>query len=638
MKKIILPALFIIAFINAYTQTLFTYGSKAVSKTEFVKAFDKNPSADTAGREKLLRSYLDLYIRYKLKVQAAYNEKLNETDEYKSEADNFKKQLAETAINNEANINSLVREAFIRSRKDIQLAQIFIPVAKKGDTATVLAKINEAYNLLKKGKSFDDVVTQFAQDSISGNAKGNIGFITVFTLPYEAENLVYALHPGGYAKPFKSRIGYHIFKETSERPAMGIRKVQHILFATSPGASDKEKKSVKTFADSVYQLIQNGASFADMQALYGTKKADGRNIIEVSVGEYSPDFEREVFALQKEGDVAKPFETAYGFNIIKLVEKQKAFPDTGDIAVNALMQEKVSADDRLTVAKQHLSSKWKMAAGYKPAVYSKSELWQFTDSAMAEENASLRVKTISYNTVLFSFTKKKILVEDWIRYVQMMTQESNAKPDYERLMSEFISYCVTDYYRQHIGDFHPELTDQLQEFNDANLLFAAMDKHVWSKASADTSGMLKYYNTHKQNYNWAPGADAIIVTADNKKIAGEIEKKIMATPANWRSIADSYGSLVQADSSRFENNQLPVKDTTNMTAKAFAESVQQTGNDMYSFVYITKIDKLPEPRSFEDARGMIINDYQQVMEDKWIAEIKKKYPVKVNEAVFNSIK
>jgi peptidyl-prolyl cis-trans isomerase SurA len=46
----------------------------------------------------------------------------------------------------------------------------------------------------------------------------------------------------------------------------------------------------------------------------------------------------------------------------------------------------------------------------------------------------------------------------------------------------------------------------------------------------------------------------------------------------------------------------------------------------------------PGQRSFEEARGMVISDYQQVLEDKWIAELKKKYLVKVNEAVFQSIK
>jgi peptidyl-prolyl cis-trans isomerase SurA len=33
----------------------------------------------------------------------------------------------------------------------------------------------------------------------------------------------------------------------------------------------------------------------------------------------------------------------------------------------------------------------------------------------------------------------------------------------------------------------------------------------------------------------------------------------------------------------------------------------------------------------------VINDYQNELEEKWIAELKKKYPVTVNQQVLDSI-
>lgn len=639
MKAILFSVSFFLVATAANSQILFTYGSKAVSKNEFAKAFDKNPSADTTSRSEALKSYLDLYIKYKLKVQAAYDEKMNITDEYKSEADNFKKELAETAINNEANINSLIKEAFLRSRKDIQLSQVFIPIPKNGDTTEVFAKINEAYSLLKNGKPFDDVAVQFATDPDTKNNKGNIGYITVFSLPYGAENLVYNAKPGEFTKPYHSRIGYHIFKVTNKRAALGKRKIQYILFAISPVAGEIEKLKAKSLADSVYNLIESGISFSDMQAMYGAKNGAGKNTTEVSVGEYSPEFESEVFALQKDGDVSHPFATSYGYNLIKLIEKESAAADTSDISVKAAMQDKITSDDRLTIARQNLASKWMNVASYKPASYNKEALWNFTDTILTNGNAPLH-SAITNNTVLYSFAKKKVDVNDWIRFVQMKIQEGNAspKPDYLQLMPEFISYSTTTYYKEHIEDFHPELKDQLNEFNDANLLFAAMDKHVWSKAAQDTAGLLEYYKAHRQHYVWEPGADAIVVTANNKQIADELAKKIKDSTASWREIVDSYGSLAQADSSRFEKDQLPVKISSGLQANYLSPATPVNDGNGYSFVYITAVHTKPEPRSFDDAKGMVINDYQQVVEDKWIAGLKKKYPVKVNEAVFKSIK
>ena len=42
-------------------------------------------------------------------------------------------------------------------------------------------------------------------------------------------------------------------------------------------------------------------------------------------------------------------------------------------------------------------------------------------------------------------------------------------------------------------------------------------------------------------------------------------------------------------------------------------------------------------RNFDEARGLVINDYQNILEEKWIIELKKKYTVNINEAVFQSL-
>ncbi len=438
--------------------------------------------------------------------------------------------------------------------------------------------------------------------------------------------------------PIEVQSGYHIFKDISERPALGKRKVQTILFATSPSASESEKEATKHIADSVYNLIQSGAAFADLAAVFNPRTRNGHGTIEVSVGQYSSDFERAVFALQKEGEVSKPFATTYGYNIVKLIEKEPAVGDTSDITIKAAMQEKIKADDRLLMAKQNLQNKWREATGYQPVSFNKEELWKFTDTALRNGNPALHVGNIGYNTILFVFADKKISATAWVRYVQMRLNENSAKPNYEQWFPEFIGYATVNDYKENIDKFHPELKDQLQEFNDANLLFAAMDKHVWSKASADTTALLKYYQLHKQNYKWMPGASAIAITANNKQIAAEIAQKLKEQPAGWRNIIESYGSLAQGDSNRYEKDQLPPQANANIQPNSLTPIVPVNDGKGYLFLYITAVHTQPEQRNFEDAKGAVINDYQEVVEDKWIAQLKRKYPIKVNEGVFKSIR
>ncbi len=56
-----------------------------------------------------------------------------------------------------------------------------------------------------------------------------------------------------------------------------------------------------------------------------------------------------------------------------------------------------------------------------------------------------------------------------------------------------------------------------------------------------------------------------------------------------------------------------------------------------TFAYIIRIHNEGGPKSFEDAKGSVINDYQLYLEEKWIADLKKKYPVRINKKVLNKL-
>ena len=68
-------ALLVLTGVGTSAQTIFSYGTNQVSKNEFWRAYSKNNNGERS--EKLMREYLDLYIRFKLKVQAAKDAKLD---------------------------------------------------------------------------------------------------------------------------------------------------------------------------------------------------------------------------------------------------------------------------------------------------------------------------------------------------------------------------------------------------------------------------------------------------------------------------------------------------------------------------------------------------------------------------------
>ena len=120
-----------------------------------------------------------------------------------------------------------------------------------------------------------------------------MGYITVFTLPYEFENIAYSIAPGKYSTPYHSKIGYHIFKNLGERKAAGKIKAQQILLAFPPGIDEAGKKQIATRADSIYKRLIAGEDFGKLAAQFSNDYISAVNsgiMPDIAVGQYDPAF------------------------------------------------------------------------------------------------------------------------------------------------------------------------------------------------------------------------------------------------------------------------------------------------------------------------------------------------------------
>jgi peptidyl-prolyl cis-trans isomerase SurA len=163
-----------------------------------------------------------------------------------------------------------------------------------------------------------------------------------------------------------------------------------------------------------------------------------------------------------------------------------------------------------------------------------------------------------------------------------------------------------------------------------------MERKVWSNAVNDTAGLLKYYAQHKSKYLWAASADIIIFSCTNKKVAEE-SLAGLKEGKGWKKIAEESNNSVQADSGRYELSQITLTEAAVATAGMITPIAVNTSDGTAGFVHILKLHTANEQRTFEEAKGLVINDYQNILEEKWIEELKKKYPVKVDEKVFQSL-
>jgi len=628
---------------NSEAQTIFTYGTDAVSKQEFLKAYQKN-NGEKSSTEKSFRNYLELYIRFKLKVKAALDLGLDTLTSQRTELQNFRNQVADSYINDNASMNKLVHEAFERSQKDIRLAHIFIAApgnATPADTLKAFQKAAAAYAALKKGKDFGEVAVQYSEDPTAKQNFGEIGYITVFTLPYDLENLAYGTLPGRFSKIYRSKTGYHIFKNIAERKAIGKIKAAQILFVFPPNPSDQAKAALKRQADSVYGLLKSGAGFGEL-----AKKFSGDNLsyqtngelAEFGVGKYEPAFEDAAFALKKDGDISEPVMTSFGYHILKRLGRNPVSATPGKQTMDAI-KPLVLADPRVAVAKKQLLQKILAETNFKRATVDENSLWIMTDSTLRNKPLA-SLNGVDNKTLLFSFPKKNMVVADWLNYAKSARNipTAGASKTYKEIFEQFLQTSAFDYYRNHLEDYNKDFAYQLNEFREGNMLFEIMQRKIWNIASVDSTGLRNYFEANKNKYWWDPSADAILFTCNNENAANNVQRKLQNNIQGWKKLLDASDGSTQADSGRFLLTQLPIPEKKNFNPGQYTAFTISRPDNTVTFAYIITIYTERSPRNFTEARGLATNDYQSYLEDKWIGELKKKYPVKIDESVFKTLK
>ena len=624
---------------SLFSQTLFTYGGSAVSKDEFLNAYNKNKTP-VADKEKALREYLDLYTKFKLKVKAAQNIHLDTLQQLKIDVKSFRSQVEESYMNDEKKVNELIDEAIERSKKDIHLLHFYIPInatSNKVDADKATKAMNELSESLKpETTDHSSIVTQLSKKYLPITVK-DLGFITVLILPYEIENLVYNLKPGNSSKVYRTKNGLHIFKNIEERKSVGEWKIAQILFALPPQTTTDIVK--KNQADSIYKLLKAGANFNELAKVFSDDRLTAQNggeMPEFRTGKFETQFETKVLELKNDGDILTPFLTSFGYHIIKRIQQTPIPPAVIDDNFRAQLKQKIEKDLRINSAKESFIKNISQQTGFKKsALLSDTELFKFADSVVKNKIAG---KYSINNKAIFTIGKTIYKGIDWLNFVKdyKLNADVYKGEDNPTLLNKYIATTISDYYRKHLEEYNPAFKQQISEFKEGNLLFEIMERKVWTKASTDSIGLQKYFKEHKSNYKWVNSAAVLLFNCADVKVA-QLATEALKNGKSWKDLSENSEGKIQTDSGRYELAQIQLPSNQKVEKDLISTPILNSGDNTASFVKVLKLFPDNEQRSFNEAKGLVINDYQNFLEDKWILELKKQYPIKINEETFKML-
>lgn len=639
-KKIVL---IVVLFISALVQSqkssndiLFTVEDTPVTVSEFTRVYNKNLDLVKDESQKDVDNYLQLYINYQLKLKEAKRLKLHEDAAYQREFESYKKQLLKNYVSDAEVTDALVREAYNRTAFDINASHILVrlDLAEK-DTAMAYNKI-KTFRERALNEGFDNVRALVHDgQTIYGE---ELGYFSAFKMVYDFETVAYNTPVGEISQPFRTQFGYHIVYVKDKRPSRGEVTVAHIMIS-----SNQQDKSVdpEVRINEIYKKLNQGETFEALAKQFSDDKSSankGGTLAPFKGGQLSAvEFENVAFALEENGQVSQPFKTQYGWHIVKLIDKK---PLQSFEELKPELQSRVQRDSRSKLINKALVNKLK--TNYK--VTSKTNDLNYFVSILTPEffARTWRVPEKLEEKALFQIDSIRYSSSDFVKHLENSQKNYFGKTmDFayvvETEYTNFLDASILKYHEDNLEITNPEYANILDEYRDGLLLFDLMEKEVWNKAMKDSVGLLNYYEKHKSNYTWNDRVEIVIATSANKN-----DVALAQTMMNAGSSMDEINTKLNI------NNLQKVIFTKGVYAtnheKLPSDLVIEKGvskiyshNDAYHVFVINDI--LPASiKAFEDARGQLVNDYQNQIETKWLEELQSRYPVEINQKTLKKVK
>lgn len=536
MKLVIAILFFVISLLVACKSSfqaisdndiLFTYDGEPVTVDEFEYVYGKNNirNEKVNGREDV-KEYLDLFIDFKLKVREARARGYDTTEVFKKEFETYKNQLIRPYLSETRAIDILCQEAYKRMKWEVKAAHILIRLPKNplpSDTLKAYEKISKIHQFALDGEDFGMLARKYSEDPSAATNGGMLGYFTVFQMVYPFENAVYRTKPREISDIIRTEFGYHILKVLDKRPTRGKVKVAHILIRVNPDKSNEQGAQDKIFE--IYDQLKAGG---DWDVLCGQFSEDNRtrhkggSLPYLSTGQIDNTFADMAFSLEKPGDISDPFQTRYGWHILKLEGKKGLDPYEN---MKQEIESKVRRDTRGLSTKKTLIKKLKAESHFKEDKTALEYAVSRANDQLVQGQWTFSDKQESLRDTLFSFDGGYAGMEvffKWVKANQKPVRE--VKPDayMTALYNQFVEKTLMQNEVDKLIESNMEFKMLLNEYYEGMLLFEIMDREVWSRSSTDTSGLRAYYEDHKDLFMRGESVEAEIYSTNDETILKKI--------------------------------------------------------------------------------------------------------------------
>jgi len=201
--------------------------------------------------------------------------------------------------------------------------------------------------------------------------------------------------------------------------------------------------------------------------------------------------------------------------------------------------------------------------------------------------------------------------------------------------ASFLEKSVFRYKEENLEKENKEFSYILNEYREGLLLFELMQDKIWEGAKNDSIGLQEFYNLNKQNYIWPDRIEGSVARSSNAKYIKKV-RKYWAKNKSIKLIDEVLNKKQQ--NVIFSNGELELGHPTLPKSIPYKTGLSDVIKENSNFYVINVTALKPTTlKTFEEAKGQLLADYQIVLESEWINDLRAKFKVVINQDVLAKV-
>jgi peptidyl-prolyl cis-trans isomerase SurA len=623
-------------------EVLVVVGTISVDKEEFLQLMAKERESESPANSLTRKEFeenFESFLNYKLKVIEAESIKLDQLEEFNLEFSSIKESLIAPYLIKNSIEEGEVKKVYARLQEIVRAKHIlfqFPPNPKKEDSIAVLQLALKVKAELENGGDFSALAANYSDDPSAKVNKGDLGYFTGLQMVQQFEEAAYTLPVGSISDPILTDFGYHIIQVSGRQANPGEVQVSHILVRFDSENPSQEENARRKISDIYAEIQKESTIWEEIVQTYsedfGTKSAGGV-LPWFGVGTMIPEFEVAGFSLTEIGEVSPPIKTAYGYHILRLEGKRGLQPYE---EVEQSIRSKILRNSKIGMIQSQVVAIQKSRFGFQENELGISTVAGAVSATdILSFGAAIQEKKLG-GTELFKVNTSSYTAGDLVNFMQTkeMTQKGIGT-FFELWLDKFTEATLAKTEEVDLEKNNKAYQMLLKEYRDGILLFSLTNQEVWQKGLNDSLGQQAFFEKNTQKYQWKGRVQAYLTKVNDASKLENARKFLQnkgfdtdsfaAFEADYRS---NYPDAYATESGTFEYEAHPILSKVDLNTPYQELVIEGTS-------YVLVVGKVypPGPRKFEEARGLIIRDYQEFLDQALTKRLKEKYPIQINAGV-----